>query len=88
MWVPKILQSDNRGELKNYLLEKYLNKINVSHIFGSPYHPQLQGSLEAYNRTIQDFLVSEKNAMSKKFDLKDAINEFLTFNGIAHSTTE
>ena len=88
MGVPKILQSDNGGEFKNSILDQYLSKINVRHIFGSPYHPQSQGSVEAYNRTIQDFLVSAKDAMGKKFDLKDAINEFLVyFYGRVHSTT-
>ena len=66
MGVPKILQSDNGGEFKNSILDQYLSKINVRHIFGSPYHPQSQGSVEAYNRTIQDFLVSAKDAMGKK----------------------
>ena len=88
MGVPKILQSDNGGEFKNSILDQYLSKINVRHIFGSPYHPKSQGSVEANNRTIQDFLVSAKDAMGKKFDLKDAINEFLVYyNGRVHSTT-
>ena len=65
MGVPKIIQSDNGGEFKNSILDQYLSKINVRHIFGSPYHPQSQGSVEAYNRTIQDFLVSTKDAMGK-----------------------
>ena len=42
MGVPKILQSDNGGEFKNSILDQYLSKINVRHIFGSPYHPQSQ----------------------------------------------
>ena len=88
MGVPKILQSNNGGEFKNSILDQYLSKINVWHIFGSPYHPQSQGSVEACNRTIQDFLVSSKDAMRKKFDLKDAINEFLVYyDGRVHSTT-
>ena len=86
MGVPKILQSDNGREFKNSILDQYLSKINVRHIFGSPYHPQSQGSVEAYNRTIQDFFVSAKDAIGKKFDLKDAINEFVVYyNGRVHS---
>ena len=88
MGVPKILQSDNGGEFKNSLLEKYWSKVNVRQIFGSPYHPQSQGSVEAYNRTIQDFLISAKDALGKKFDLKDVENEFLVYyNERVHSTT-
>ena len=53
-----------------------------------PISPQSQGSVEASNRTIQDFLICAKDAMGKIFDLKDAINEFLVYyNGIVHSTT-
>ena len=88
MGVPKILQSDNGWEFKNSLLEKYWSKVNVRHIFGSPYHPQSQGSVEAYNRTIQDFLISTKDALGKNFDLKDVVNEFLVYyNERVHSTT-
>ena len=73
MGAPKILQSDNWGEFKNSLLEQYWSKVNVRQIFGSPYHPQSQGSVEAFNRTIQDFLISAKDALGKKFNLKDAV---------------
>ena len=65
MGTPKILQSDNGGEFKNSLLEQYWSKVNVRQIFGSPYHPQSQGSVEAFNRTIQDFLISAKDALGK-----------------------
>ena len=64
--IPIILQSDNVGEFKNFILDQYLSQINVRHIFGSPNHPQSQGSVEACNRTIQDFLVSAKDLMGKK----------------------
>ena len=88
MGTPKILQSDNGGEFKNSLLEQYWSKVNVRQIFGSPYHPQSQGSVEAFNRTIHDFLISAKDALGKKFNLKDAVNEFLAYyNEREHSTT-
>ena len=74
--VPKILQSDNGGEFKNSLLEQYWSKVNVRQIFGSPYHPQSQGSVEAYNRTIQIFLTSAKDALGKDFDLKMLYTSF------------
>ena len=86
--VLKILQSENEGEFTNSLLEEYWSKLNVRHIYVSPYHPQSQWSVEAYNRTIQDFLISAKDALGKDFDLKDVVNEFLVYyNERIHCTT-
>ena len=65
MGFPKMLQSDNGTEFKNKLLGDYLQKKKIDHIFGSPYHPQSQGSVEAFNRTIQNFLISAKDALKK-----------------------
>ena len=65
MGVPKILQSDNGGEFKNSIPDQYLSKINVRHIFWSPYHSQSQNSVEAYNTDNSRFLVSAKAVMKK-----------------------
>ena len=48
----EILQFDNGREFVNRILEPYLISINVRHILGSPYHPQNQGAIEAFNKTV------------------------------------
>ena len=64
---PEIIQSDNGKEFINKILDEYLSGINITHIYGSPYHPQSQGAIEAFNKTVQkalsaayDNLISEK----------------------------
>ena len=53
---PTILQTDNGGEFNNELLKKFLEQNNIQYVRGSPYHPQSQGAVESFNRTIQNFL--------------------------------
>ena len=65
MGFPKTLQSDNGTEFKNKLWGDYLQK-KINNIFGSPYLPQSQGIVEAFNRTIQNFLISAKDALKKR----------------------
>ena len=50
---PKYLQSDNGKEFINQNFENYFVNIKVEYILGSPYHPQSQGTTEAFNKTIQ-----------------------------------
>ena len=37
----------------NRILDAHLISINVRHILESPYHPQIQGAIEAFNKTVQ-----------------------------------
>ena len=85
MGVSKIQQSDK--ESLKILYKKYWCKVNVRQIFGCPYHSQSQGTLKAYNTTIQGFLYQQR-MHQKRFDLNDFINEFLVYyNERVHSTT-
>ena len=43
---PESLKTDNGSELK-----MYLSKNRIHRICSSPYHPQSQGAVEAFNRT-------------------------------------
>ena len=53
---PESLQTDNGSEFVNEELKMYLSKNRIHHIRGSPYHPQSQGAVEAFNRTVQNYL--------------------------------
>ena len=53
---PKMLHTDNGKEFVNKLLTNWFGKINIKHIFGGKYHPQSQGAVEIFNKTIQKFL--------------------------------
>ena len=58
---PKILQTDNGKEFVNDKLKSFLDKQSIKHITGAPYHPQSQGAVEAFNKTIQIFLYLAKD---------------------------
>ena len=49
------LQSDNDKEFVNSTLKNYRKRVN--HIWGLPYHPQSQGAVEAFNKTILKFYI-------------------------------
>ena len=49
---PESLQTEYDSESVNEELKMYLSNIRIHHISGSPYHPQSQGAVEAFNRTI------------------------------------
>ena len=62
------------------------NKIKFIH--GRPYHPQSQGSVEAFNKYIQNALISAKDHQKGEFDIDEAVSDFLQYyNSKKHSTT-
>ena len=70
---PKDLQTDNGTEFTNEKVNKYLEAMEIEHTYSSPYHPQSNGSVEAFNKTIQNFLnEAYDNRISEK-------EEFETF---------
>jgi putative transposase len=50
------LLTDNGPAFSGWVLSDYLDNRNIKHIFGRPYHPQTQGKVERFNRTIKDHL--------------------------------
>ncbi len=48
------LPTDNGAGFSGEVLAKYLKARGVKHIFGAPYHPQTQGKVERFNRTMKE----------------------------------
>ena len=48
------LLTDNGAGFSGEVLAKYLKARGVPHIFGAPYHPQTQGKVERFNRTLKE----------------------------------
>jgi len=73
---PRLL-SDNgpcyiSGELKNYLIDN-----GMTHTRGKPYHPQTQGKIERYHRSMKNILLLD-NYYSPD-DLKQQIESFVEY---------
>ena len=53
---PEIFQIDNGIEIKNKDVKEYLEAKNIKFIHGWPYHPENQGAVKAFNKTVQGYL--------------------------------
>ena len=61
----------------------------IDHIRGSPYHPQSQGTVGAFSKTIQNFLYLTKNMNEDNFDSEESVLDFLLhYNSRVHTTTK
>ena len=82
-----ILQTDNGAEFKNKIISQFCSERNVQQIYGVPHNPQHQGAVEAFNRTVQDFLTLAKDEQMDSHNLEDSIADFLLYyNDRKHST--
>ena len=48
-----VLLSDNGPGYLSRQFNEYLSLINIKHVIASPYHPQTNGKIERYHRTIK-----------------------------------
>ena len=66
-------------ESSKKILEKFCESKGIARIYGVPYNPQHQGSVEAFNRTVQNFLTSAKDHQKDRYNLEESINDFLIY---------
>ena len=87
--LPKILHTDNGAEFKNKLIKSYWEGKGINFVNGTPGHPQSQGAIEAFNKTVQNFLILAKDAQKDNFNLEHSIGDFLMYyNQRKHTTTK
>lgn len=51
-----IVQTDNGGEFRSETFQNKISEHGAVHVFGAPYHPQSQGSIERLNGTFKNIL--------------------------------
>ena len=84
---PKILHTDNGAEFKNKLIKSYWEGKGINFVNGTPGHPQSQGAIEAFNKTVQNFLILAKDAQKDNFNLEHSIADFLMYYNQRKQTT-
>ena len=77
---PKILHTDNGAEFKNKLIKSYWEGKGINFVNVTSGHPQSQGAIEAFNKTVQNFHILAKDAQKDKFNLEYSIADFLMYN--------
>src|SRR6266498_2048923 len=50
--APRILQSDRGTHFVNELIQRLTKRFRIKHSLSSPYHPQLNGLVERFNKTL------------------------------------
>ena len=56
---PRHIQTDNGLEFKNEIVDGLLKKWKIQHHFSTPYHPQSNGLVERYNKTLCNALARQ-----------------------------
>jgi transposase InsO family protein len=72
-----VLLSDNGPGYLSRQFNDYLSLVGIRHIVASPYHPQTNGKIERYHRTIKGELNLVPYGMSS--ELKEAITAFIEY---------
>jgi len=72
-----VLLSDNGPGYLSRQFNDYLRMVSVRHIIASPYHPQTNGKIERYHRTIKGEVNLVPYEMPSK--LKEAIRAFIEY---------
>ena len=83
------IYTDNGAEFKNKLIKSYWEGKGINFVNGTPGHPQSQGAIEAFNKTVQIFIILAKDAQNYTFNLEHSIADFLMYyNQRKHTTTK
>jgi hypothetical protein len=76
----KLLHTDNGSEFKNAILDSVCTKYNVKQIYGTPYHPQSQGLVERFNKTLKTWIFKHFTMYNTKV-WKDILSDLVkTYN--------
>ena len=81
----KIFQTDNGLEFNN-LLKTYLENLNIKYVRGSLYHPQSNGGVEAFHKSIKNFLLNEYNSNKENFNIEISLIDACNYHNSKVST--
>ena len=58
---PQKILSDRRSHFNNNMIKKLMERFQIKHNFSTPYHPQTNGLVERFNRTLCEVLAKIAN---------------------------
>ena len=73
---PRLL-SDNGPAFISEALKQYLKRYQIEHVRGAPYHPQTQGKIERYHRSMKSIV--KLDVYYTPSQLEDAIASFVSY---------
>jgi putative transposase len=73
---PRLL-SDNGASFVSEALADYLNRFSIEHVRGAPYHPQTQGKIERYHRSMKNIV--KLNNYHFPWELEQALASFVIY---------
>ncbi|OMJ15111.1 Retrovirus-related Pol polyprotein from transposon [Smittium culicis] len=66
--IPEIILSDNGRAFIADPIKRYCEGFNIKHSFSSPYHPETNGLVERFNRTLKSIIRSYINSKQTNWD--------------------
>ena len=83
---PQIILSDRGTHFNNNMIKRLLEKFDINHLLSTPYHPQTNGLVERFNRTLCESL-AKISTKTNDWDLFIAPTLF-AYRTTKHSTTK
>ena len=83
---PNRILSDRGTHFNNRMIERLLKTFNIKHLLSSPYHPQTNGLVERFNRTLCEALAKLVN-QTDEWD-KYVAPVLFAYRSSKHSTTK
>jgi len=74
--MPRLLTDNGASYISNEF-NNYLTEINMGHVRGAPYHPQTQGKIERYHRTMKNIVKLENYFFPD--DLRAKLADFVDY---------
>jgi hypothetical protein len=83
--APKIILTDQGSHFKNKMIKELCDKFGIQHRLSSPYHPQTNGLVERFNRTLTTMLAKTNDIFNWDLHIPSVLFAYRTAK---HSTTK
>jgi len=83
--APKIILTDQGSHFKNKIIDTLLHKFKIEHRLSSPYHPQTNGLVERFNKTLTTMLAKTNDIFNWDLHIPSVLFAYRTTK---HSTTK